>query len=139
VGLAAGTTTQSGFYRSLLRRRVFAFAFAALPAALRRPVILPRLLRALRRPAESASASAAASLMSLAVDPRAEGQGIGARLVEAFCDELRKRGSDAVCLTTDAVGNDAVNRFYQRRGFRVARQITTAEGRVLNEYVRGLS
>jgi len=138
IGLAAGTTAQSGFYRTLLRRRLGGFAFAAIPAAVRRPQIVPRLLRALRRPAESASASAAASLMSLAVLPRAEGQGIGARLVSAFCEELRRRGVRDVCLTTDAAGNDAVNRFYCRQGFNVARTMTTAEGRVLNEYVRSL-
>lgn len=138
VGLAAGTTTQSGFYRALLRRRLIAFALAAAPAALRRPVIVPRLFRALRRPAESASAAAPACLMSLAVHPRAEGQGIGARLVTAFCEELRSRGADGVCLTTDAAGNDPVNRFYQRQGFRATRSITTPEGRVLNEYVRKL-
>ncbi len=135
VGLAAGTMAQVRSYRSLLRRRMIGFAFAALPSALRRPVIVPRLLRALRRPVESARSSAAACLMSLAVDPPATGTGIGGRLVGAFCDELRARGAERVCLTTDAVGNDAVNRFYERRGFCVARRLTTPEGRTLNEYV----
>jgi ribosomal protein S18 acetylase RimI-like enzyme len=138
IGFAAGTTTQMGFYRSLLRRRAIGFAFAALPYALRRPIIVPRLLRALRRPAESAGSSAAACLMSLAVDPAAGGTGIGGRLVGAFCDELRARGSERVCLTTDAVGNDGVNRFYIRQGFCVAQRLTTPEGRALNEYVMDL-
>lgn len=138
VGLAAGTTMQAGFYRALLRRRLFGFAFAALPAAVRRPAIVPRLLRAFRRPAESASASSAACLMSLAVDPSAGGRGVGAQLVAAFCGELRRRGSRDVCLTTDAAGNDDVNRFYRRNGFRIAQRLTTPEGRVLNEYVMNL-
>lgn len=138
VGLAGGTTEQAGFYRSLLRRRLIGFALAALPAALRRPLIVPRLARALRRPAESGSASSAACLMSLAVDPGASRKGVGARLVTAFCDELRRRGSHDVCLTTDADGNEAVNRFYERNGFRIAQRLTTPEGRALNEYVRDL-
>lgn len=136
VGFAAGTLEQRGFYRALLRRRMIGFALAALPAALRRPVIIPRLVRALRRPAESATASAAACLMSLAVAPSVSGQGHGARLVAAFCEQLRSRGAGEVCLTTDAEGNDAVNRFYERQGFRVARRFTTPEGRMLNEYLK---
>lgn len=138
IGLVGGTTEQKGFYRSLLRRRLIAFALAALPAALRRPVIVPRLARALKRPAESGSASSAACLMSLAVDPSASGKGVGVRLVVAFCDELRRRGAPDVCLTTDAEGNDSVNRFYVRNGFRIAQRLATPEGRELNEYVRDL-
>jgi ribosomal protein S18 acetylase RimI-like enzyme len=139
VGFAAGTVNQSGFYRGLIRRRALAFALAALPAAVRHPVIIPRLVRALRRPAESRDAAAAASLMSLGVDPSVAGAGIGSRLVEAFCSALSSRGVDEVCLTTDAAGNDKVNRFYQRLGFRVARAYETREGRILNMYYRRLA
>ncbi len=138
IGLAAGTTEQAGFYKSLIRSRLFAFGFAALPAAIRRPAIIPRLMRALRRPAESATSSAPACLMSLVVSSDAAGKGVGGQLVTAFCEELRERGANLVCLTTDAVENDSVNRFYRRLGWRVAQQLTTPEGRVLNEYVREL-
>lgn len=76
--------------------------------------------------------------MSVAVDPSYQGHGIGSALVEAFCEELCIRGVSQVCLTTDSVGNESVNRFYQAAGFALGRQHVTPEGRQMNEYVRSL-
>src|SRR5262249_54117429 len=135
-GVVAGAAKQAEFFAELLRQRRWAFARAAAGALLRRPPLPPRLLPALRRPAaavrrpaEAREASAEACLMTLAVDPSAQGRGVGAALVEAFCRELAARGAPAVCLTTDRDDNASVNRFYERLGFRVARAFTTPEGR----------
>ena len=76
--------------------------------------------------------------MSIAVSPEFQGRGIGKQLVEAFCQELAARGEPAVCLTTDRDDNEAVNRFYQRLNFQLARSFITPEGRAMNEYVRNL-
>lgn len=137
LGFVAGTDSPSRFYRRLIRRRLIRFALAAAIPFLRRPSILPRLLRAFTKPAEaSASGARRAELMSLAVWPWAQQRGAGALLVQCFIDEARRRGAEVVYLTTDAAGNDAVNRFYERLGFSVVRRFTTAEGRVMNEYER---
>lgn len=135
-GFVAGVLSQSGFYGRLLRRRKWLFAAAALRSVLKRPSIVPRLWRALRRPAESRAAAADACLMSLAVVPRAEGRSVGAQLVDAFCRTVSSRGVTRISLTTDRTGNDRVNRFYESRGFRLARSYRTPEGRAMNEYVR---
>ena len=37
-------------------------------------------------------------------------------------------------LETDAEGNDGVNRFYVKNGFKLEREFITAEGRRMNEY-----
>jgi ribosomal protein S18 acetylase RimI-like enzyme len=137
-GFVAGVMHQSGFYQRLIKRQKWAFAAAALGALLRRPSIAPRLLRALRQPAEAQHASAEACLMSIAVRPESEGKGIGKQLVTAFCQELARRGVPGVCLTTDQDDNDRVNRFYQRLGFRLSRTFITPEGRAMNEYVISL-
>jgi GNAT superfamily N-acetyltransferase len=137
-GFVAGVEQQSGFYRRLIARDKWRFAFASVPALVRKPTLAPRLLRALRRPAEAQHASAQACLMSLAVRPAAEGQGIGRRLVRAFCRELAGRGVSAVCLTTDRDQNERVNRFYQKLGFELGTPFTTPEGRAMNEYVLDL-
>jgi ribosomal protein S18 acetylase RimI-like enzyme len=134
TGFVAGVENQSGFYRRLLRDRLWSFAFASAGAALRRPSILPRLVRALGKPAETEQASASACLMSIAVDPGAEGGGVGALLVRGFCDAIAGRGGEAVCLTTDRDGNERVNEFYRRLGFELARTFQTKEGRFMNEY-----
>jgi ribosomal protein S18 acetylase RimI-like enzyme len=137
-GFIAGVTHQSGFYQRLIKKQKWSFAVAALGALLRRPAIAPRLLRALRRPADAQRASAEACLMSIAVRPESAGKGIGERLVEAFCQELAERGVHAVCLATDRDNNDHVNHFYQGLGFRLSRTYITPEGRAMNEYVISL-
>lgn len=138
VGFVAGVTRQTGFYRRLLKRQVLAFAWAAMGAALRRPTIIPRLWRALRRPGDAAESDTEACLMSIAVAPEFQGQGLGKQLVEAFCQELIARGESAVCLTTDRDQNEAANQFYQGLNFKLTRSFTTPEGRAMNEYVRDL-
>lgn len=139
VGFVAGTDAPSRFYRRLIERRVLRFAMAAAIPFLRRPSILPRLLRAFGKPAGSREAPGRrAELMSLAVAPSGQGSGAGALLVERFAEEARRRGVETIYLTTDAVSNERVNRFYERRGFARVRQFTTAEGRRMNEYQKRL-
>jgi GNAT superfamily N-acetyltransferase len=138
IGFAIGVVHQTGFYRRILKRHKWRFAWQALRTALAHPQIIPRLVRALRRPATAKESAAEACLMSVAVDPSYQGHGIGSALVEAFCEELCIRGVSQVCLTTDSVGNESVNRFYQAAGFALGRQHVTPEGRQMNEYVRSL-
>lgn len=139
VGFVGGVSDQAGFYSNLVRLNKWGFAWAAFGAVLRRPSIAPRLVRALKRPGEAKESAAAASLMSIGVDPAMEGRGIGRSLVEAFCVELRTRGCPAVCLTTDKVNNARANRFYQSLDFVLSRQYMTPEGREMCEYLKPLA
>jgi ribosomal protein S18 acetylase RimI-like enzyme len=134
VGVSAAVENQAAFYRRMLRRK-WAFGRAALAAVIEQPAITLRLVRALNKPVEVQASVADACILSLAVLPEYRDQGFGEQLVDAVCRELTKRDAEAVCLTTDRVKNDAVNRFYQRIGFRLARTFVTPEGRALNEYL----
>jgi ribosomal protein S18 acetylase RimI-like enzyme len=134
VGFVMGSAQPAGFYSRLIQRRVFGFAAAALPAVIRRPRIALRVARAIRKPSEARRSDATATLMSLGVAPVRQKQGVGRRLVAAFNAEARARGASRVDLTTDKFRNENTNRFYQRLGFALDREITTPEGRVLNEY-----
>jgi ribosomal protein S18 acetylase RimI-like enzyme len=135
IGFVAGTASASGFYRRAARQRWWRFGFASAGAFLRRPAILPRLLRALYAPPKSGSPDAAL-LMSLAVDPQVHRSGAGSALTAAFVSEAGRRGRKAVVLTTDREGNEAVNTFYVRNGFQLLRDFATPEGRAMNEYIR---
>jgi glycosyltransferase involved in cell wall biosynthesis/ribosomal protein S18 acetylase RimI-like enzyme len=134
-GFVFGTSEPQGFYRRLLQRRWPQFAAASLPALLRDPRILPRLLRALHNPHQFQAKANSALLMSVAVSQQAQGRGIGRQLVQAFLDEAFQRGLAAVTLTTDAANNEAVNAFYQGLGFYLSRTFKTPEGRLMNAYV----
>jgi GNAT superfamily N-acetyltransferase len=139
VGFVAGTSQPSGFYRRLLWRRWWRFAFAGLGTVLKRPHYVPRILNAFHKPAEALRAEAQrgecyAELMSIGVCPEAQGTGVGKFLVNAFLSECWRRGLDRVSLTTDSMGNDSANQFYLRNGFALTRTFSTAQGRVMNEY-----
>ena len=137
-GFVVGVVDQRGFYQNLIQRQWWKFGVAAMGAALRRPLIIPRLVRALKQPDTVGKSCAAACLMSIAVHPEVQGQGVGQMLIEAFSAEARRRGVKAYCLTTDRDGNARVNRFYQGLGFRLGRTYVTPEGRTMNEYVISL-
>jgi GNAT superfamily N-acetyltransferase len=134
-GFVAGVAQQSGFYRRLINKKKWAFARASIKAVLTRPAIAPRLIRALKRPAEADASTAEACLMSIAVRPNSQGKGIGGLLLEGFCREMARRRVSSICLTTDRDDNDETNRFYQNRRFRLSRTFVTPEGRALNEYL----
>ncbi|HET8614240.1 MAG TPA: ribosomal protein S18-alanine N-acetyltransferase [Actinomycetales bacterium] len=55
-------------------------------------------------------------VMTIAVAPRAQGRGIGARLLDALLDAARARGATQVLLEVRA-DNDPAQRLYHRRGF----------------------
>jgi len=138
AGFVAGVSCQAGFYERILRRRALGFGWAAMGALLRRPAIAPRLLRALRRPAEARRDSAEASLMSIAVRPENQGKGIGRELMRAFQEALVARRIRAFCLTTDRDNNERAHRFYRKLGLRLVTEYVTPEGRAMTEYHRNL-
>ncbi len=134
AGFAAGTANPRGFYARLLKKQWLAFAAASLPAVIRNPKIIGRLLGVLNHPGENPAGPEVAGLYSIGTAPQSQGRGLGGKLVAEFLQEARGRGCRRVFLTTDRDGNDGVNRFYQRNGFTIKRQFTTPQGRRMNEY-----
>jgi ribosomal protein S18 acetylase RimI-like enzyme len=135
LGFVAGTSQPAGFYSRLLQRRWWRFGMASLVPILKNPLIIPRLLRAFRKPQDASDRPDIGTLMSIAVSPDSQGRGLGQSLVKAFLEEAAQRGLKYVDLTTDKNNNDAVNQFYQRLGFRCSRTFVTSEGRDMNEYL----
>jgi ribosomal protein S18 acetylase RimI-like enzyme len=138
VGFVVGTSQPAGFYRRSLQRRWWRFALAAVLPAIKQPSIITRLLRALSMPEQATQQKGRGTLMSIAVLPEAQGEGIGQALVRAFLGEAGRCGLRQVDLTTDRDGNEATNRFYQNLGFVCERATVTPEGRAMNEYVVSL-
>jgi ribosomal protein S18 acetylase RimI-like enzyme len=137
-GFLAGTDQPAGFYSRLIRKRWWRFAFASILPFLRRPTIVPRLLRAFAKPKKVINKMGRGTLMSIAVMPTVQSQGIGHALVNAFLQESINRGLKCIDLTTDQENNMAVNYFYHNLGFVCERTFTTPEGRNMNEYVIAL-
>jgi len=136
-GFVAGFTDPSAFYAYMSRERIRLYG-PALAAVLRRPALLPQVLYNRRRIASDAhpAGSGCCELSSIGVLPTAAGRGRGRTLIDVFCAEAARRGSQRVVLTTDATSNDAVNAFYLRSGFTLQRTFISGNKRVMNEYAR---
>ncbi|RJP52191.1 MAG: GNAT family N-acetyltransferase [Anaerolineaceae bacterium] len=135
LGFVAGTSQPAGFYGRLLHRRWWRFVLSSLTPILKNPLIIPRLLRAIRKPQDVSNQPDTGTLMSIAVTPEAQGRGLGLALVKAFLEEAADRGLKHVDLTTDKNNNDSVNQFYRCMGFRCSRTFVTPEGREMNKYM----
>ncbi|MGI9952920.1 GNAT family N-acetyltransferase [Moorellaceae bacterium AZ2] len=137
-GFVAGFLEPNKFYERLSRRK-WKLALAALVHLVLHLTLLPRVwhsfLRANNLARNSQYAEGAAELASIALDPSLTGRGLGKQLVLAFLNRAREMGAQRVHLTTDALGNDAVNAFYQRLGFKLSRNFTVVGNRLMNEYV----
>jgi hypothetical protein len=64
---------------------------------------------------------------------------VGRKLIDAFCTEVARQKSPLAYLTTDRDGNDTVNQFYLRAGFKLAATQSRPDGRVMNTYVRAIN
>lgn len=137
IGSIVGPLVPDGYFKRLLKRRWWKFCLASGSALCRRPWIATRLMRALwyRGDAPEHDQVPRALLSSVAVAPGAQGRGIGQRLVNAWLSEVQRRGGKGAFLTTDAEGNDAVNAFYRRLGWKLDSSFTTAQGRHMNRYI----
>jgi ribosomal protein S18 acetylase RimI-like enzyme len=137
-GFVIGTEQPSGLYTRLLRQRWWAFCWASVSPLLKKPTILPRLLRAFGKPNEEVGPQHCGTLMSIAVLPEEQGKHVGKQLVIEFLKRAGQRGLLYVNLTTDYQSNDYTNRFYQKLGFEFCRTFVTPEGRQMNEYLFNL-
>lgn len=135
VGFAVGPPSGSGYLGRALRAdpwvwgRTLAVTFARSPRQLLG--IGRRVVGRMARPAGGSSISRsstrstrpeaagtqAAYLLSLGVDPRHEGSGVGTMLLGAWEGLARDVGATAIVLETDALDNARTLGFYQARGY----------------------
>ena len=132
VATAVGVARPSQFYWRQLLWHGHQYALAALPAVLRSPRIVTRLLRAIAKPAVVSKERDSAEWSSMAVVPAFRRCGIAGQLTEAMKDEARKRGAAYLYGWTDEVGNDPINRHHKKAGAHYIKQFRTPEGRVMN-------
>ena len=135
LGVIVGPLTPQGYFKRLLKKRWWAFCLASVVAVLKRPSVIKRLFRALFYRGQPPQGPPRSLLSSIAVAPEAQGKGIGQALLAAWTNHIKQCGSPGCYLTTDADGNDSVNRFYLTLGWKLQDTTTTPEGRLMNYYV----
>jgi colanic acid biosynthesis glycosyl transferase WcaI len=135
IGVAAGPLNPAGYFKRLLKRKFWAFCLASTGAVLKKPSVIKRLFRAFFYRGESPSGPVRALLSSIAVDPRVQGSGIGKSLILEWMKQVKAKGVKGCFLTTDAVNNEAVKKFYEKSGWVVEATYKTPEGRKMNRYI----
>lgn len=137
-GFVVGMFNPSGFYGRILKGKWWQFGLAALPAILKKPSTLVRVLRAVKKPGSTPADQNLVELASVAILPAYQEKGVGKLLVTAFIQEATARGASAVYLTTDAENNERVNAFYKKMGFGIANTFVTPEKRKMYTLILNL-
>ncbi len=134
LGFLAYSFDMSSLYKSMIKRRLPAFAWYGLGGAIRRPSAFVRLCRAFLKPSESSRPEPYVELSSIGVDPSFKSRGVGSALIDGLKDLCAGTSAHYISLETDAKDNEGANAFYVRNGFILEKEYSTPEGRAMNEY-----
>ncbi|RPJ39656.1 MAG: GNAT family N-acetyltransferase [Planctomycetaceae bacterium] len=139
-GVVVGAADPASFFTALRRRRGVLFALAATPGLLRNPLLVVRKCAwaLFYRGEQPAALSGAGLLSSVAVSPEMSSKGIGQKLVDTFCEELRRHNAEYVYLITDETDNERVNRFYRKCGFHLVDTFERFEKRRMNRWAKSI-
>lgn len=133
VGFACGTIHPTSFYRDLIQRKWFYLSVSAIPAIIKQPKTIMRLLGNVVHNTRG-SVNSSAVLLSIAVYSDEQESGCGKLLIEEFIKTIKHQGASRVSLSTDRENNEKVNRFYRNIGFKLIHKAVTSYGRRINEY-----
>ncbi|MCE9591590.1 MAG: GNAT family N-acetyltransferase [Planctomycetes bacterium] len=136
VGFVLGGEDTSVLFRKVLASSMIPLAWAMLPALLRHPGLILRVFETFLYPSREGTVPQKAELIVIAVAAGRRDQGIGERLVSALEDALKGRRVTSYKVTV-LKSNTGANRFYLRRGFRLADEFRLYS-RGWNLYVRDI-
>lgn len=134
VGFIAYSKDYPSFFKGLIKNHLIKFGFCSLGAAVRHPSFIKRLLGAFQKSESVVKNEQYVELASICVDPKIESRGIGSALIDYLKTIVDFKTFAYINLETDAKANDGVNKFYVKNGFKLKREFTTSEGRLMNEY-----
>lgn len=141
-GAILGTLTPGAFYKSLLKRRWWAFLIAAIPGLQKKPLLVGRKLwEALSYSGDPPASYKEKTVLiaSIGIHPDQQGTGMGTALLKTLFEEAQKRGALWAYLTTDREDNLEGNNFYLRAGFQLEASFEKPGGRWMNRYLKSLA
>ena len=134
IGFIAYSKNISNLYKYMIKRHLLPFAWYSFLSFLRRPLILPKLFKALTMPSSSKRDEESVKVSSIGVDPEYRRHGVGSRLLDEMKNRVDFTDIDYITLETDRDDNDNANEFYQKNGFKYSYGFVTREGRAMNVY-----
>lgn len=138
LGFVAGFAKPEKFYQLLGSRKRKMMLSAAVHVALR-PYLWMRIFENMsmvrqRSSVPSGAAEGSIELASIGVDPTGGRRGHGKTLVNSFIEQAQHSSATVIDLTTDALNNESVNRFYSNLGFLLTKTSERTGGRKMNHY-----
>ena len=121
IGFVSGATEVKGLYRSVLLRRGWLYALILIPHVLRWSTVR-RILETLFYPARVSREYPEPELLSIVVEPQAQGSGAATALLEAVKEEFRRRNCPVFRVLVGA-DLERPNAYYRKHGFKLIDRI----------------
>lgn len=129
IGISVGCLHSKGFHKRLIKQNLVAFMLQGIIILFTKPKAIIRLLTNLGKKADKNDTGNYAELLSIAVRPNNNGQGVGNELLKKFEEEAMNKGCLEIALTTDFEKNSKVLEFYKRNGYEIYYQFITFPNR----------
>lgn len=138
IGFAVGNRLSKGFHLNILRRNWMRFTLEGIRLAILRPAAIMRLYKNLNKNSNESDNGLYAELLSIGVSDKAEGKGIGGKLIGEFERLAGQSGATKVCLTTDKFNNERILGFYLKNGYQVYYEFTTYPNRKMYKLIKNI-
>ena len=138
-GFAAATKQCKGYNSNLIKTNFIRFIGLAFKLLFTKPSALMRLAKNLSKKSDVVNdPEDYAELYSIGVAEKAQGKGIGKKLLATIEEKLKNEGVEKVSLTTDFYNNDSAIAFYRRMGYQTLYEFTSYPNRKMYRFIKFL-
>ena len=138
-GFAAATKQCKGYNSNLIKTNFIRFIGLAFKLLFTKPSALMRLAKNLSKKSDVVDdPEDYAELYSIGVTEKAQGKGIGKKLLATIEEKLKNEGVEKVSLTTDFYNNDSAIAFYRRMGYQTLYEFTSYPNRKMYRFIKFL-
>ena len=137
-GFASGTTRSKGYYKKILLTNFLPFFLIIVNLILKRPKAIIRLILNLDKSRHPADIGDYAELLSIAINPEINGNGVGNSLLNRFEKDVTLSGGNKLALTTDYKNNERVINFYKKCGYQEFYKFVTYPNRIMYKLIKDL-
>lgn len=139
VGFSSATSMSAGFNTRLVKKDLLRYALRGCVIALTKPKALVNLSKNWsHRDSSVVDSGDYAELMSIAVSPKAQGEGVGKQLIQKTEDVMKMQCVSWFSLTTDYYNNESTIAFYKRCGYEVMYEFTAYPNRRMLRMIKNL-